>query len=113
MIEEKYTSDKEILIGLTIDYRHLENWQSFKENKEPILRELIERSINTNLATNIPSKDRPYLQTYSTHPFLDLYGVECNKGLAFDGVLSQLKQEERQNVVYLGDSIMTTLPLEN
>ena len=35
MIEEKYTSDREILIGLTIDYRHLENWQSFKENKEP------------------------------------------------------------------------------
>ena len=27
MIEEKYTSDREILIGLTIDYRHLENWQ--------------------------------------------------------------------------------------
>ena len=113
MIEEKYTSDKEILIGLTIDHRHLENWKLFKENKEPMLRELIERSVNTNLATNIPSKDRPYLQTYSTHPFLDLYAVECNKGLAFDGVLSQLKQEERQNVVYLGDSIMTTLPLEN
>jgi hypothetical protein len=37
IIEEKYTSNKEILIGLTIDYRHLENWQSFKENKEPIL----------------------------------------------------------------------------
>jgi hypothetical protein len=38
MIEEKYTSNKEILIGLTIDYRHLENWQSFKENTEPIMR---------------------------------------------------------------------------
>ena len=104
MIEEKYTSDREILIGLTIDYRHLENWQSFKENKEPKLREMIERCINTNLATNLPSKDRPFLQTYSTHPFLDMYGVECNKGLAFDSVLSQLKQEEITNVIYLGDS---------
>ena len=37
-LEEKYTSDKEILIGLTIDYRYLENWQSFKDNTEPILR---------------------------------------------------------------------------
>ena len=105
MIEEKYTSDKEILIGLTIDYRHLENWQSFKENKEPMLREMIERSINTNLATNLPSKDRPFIQTYSSHPFLDVYGVECNKGLAFDNVLSHLKEEERGiNVMYLGDS---------
>jgi HAD superfamily hydrolase (TIGR01484 family) len=104
MIEEKYTSDREILIGLTIDYRDLENWQSFKENKEPMLREMIERCINTNLATNLPSKDRPFLQTYSSHPFLDVYGVECNKGLAFDSVLSQLKQEEITNVMYLGDS---------
>jgi HAD superfamily hydrolase (TIGR01484 family) len=105
MIEEKYTSDREILIGLTIDYRHSENWQSFKENKEPMLRELIERCINTNLATNLPSKDRPLLQTYSTHPFLDVYGVECNKGFAFDSVLSHLKQEGRvMNVMYLGDS---------
>jgi hypothetical protein len=45
------------------------------------------------------------MQTYSSHPFLDVYGVECNKGLAFDNVLSQLKQEERGgNVMYLGDS---------
>ena len=96
MIEEKYTSDKEILIGLTIDYRHLENWQLFKENKEPMLREMIQRCINPNLATNLPSKDRPFIQTYSSHPFLDMYGVECNKGLAFDNVLSQLKQEGKR-----------------
>jgi hydroxymethylpyrimidine pyrophosphatase-like HAD family hydrolase len=105
MIEEKYDSAKEILIGLTIDYRHLQNWQLFKENKEPIIREVIQRTINANLATNSPSKYRPFIQTYSSHPFLDIYGVECNKGLAFDNVLSQLKQEERgTNVMYLGDS---------
>ena len=89
---------------MTIDYRHLENWKLFKENTEPILREMIQRSINTNLATNLPSKDRPSIQEYSSHPFLDVYGIECNKGLAFDSVLSQLKQEERANVMYLGDS---------
>jgi hypothetical protein len=69
MIEEKYTSDKEILIGLTIDYRHLDNWQLFKKNKEPSIREMIQRSINANLATNLPSKYRPFIQTYSSHPF--------------------------------------------
>jgi hydroxymethylpyrimidine pyrophosphatase-like HAD family hydrolase len=105
MIDEKYTSNREILIGLTIDYRHLENWQSFKENKEPMLREIIERCINTNLAQNLSSKDHPFIQTYSNHPFLDVYGVECNKGLAFDNVSSHLEQEGKiANVMYLGDS---------
>jgi hypothetical protein len=42
--EEKYTSDKEILIGLTVDYRHLENWHSFKGNTEPIIRDMIQKS---------------------------------------------------------------------
>jgi HAD superfamily hydrolase (TIGR01484 family) len=106
MIEEKYDSTKEILIGLTIDYRHLQYWQLFKENKEPMLRELIQKSINVNLAPNLSSKDRPFIQKYSSHPFLDIYGIDCNKGLAFDIVLSRLKQEERGggNVMYLGDS---------
>jgi HAD superfamily hydrolase (TIGR01484 family) len=103
-IEEKHTSDKGILIGLTIDYRHLENWQSFKENNEPMLREMIQRSINANLASH-PSKDRPFIQKYSSHPFLDVNGVECNKGLAFDIILSHLDEKERaSNVLYLGDS---------
>jgi hypothetical protein len=90
---------------LTIDYRHLENWQLFKENIEPSIREVIQRTINANLSPNLSSKDRPFIQKYSSHPFLDLYGIECNKGLAFDSVRSQLKQEERgANVMYLGDS---------
>jgi HAD superfamily hydrolase (TIGR01484 family) len=107
MIEEKYDSDKEILIGLTIDYRHLENWQSFKENTEPDIKEIIQRRMNANLRSNLSSKYRPVIQTYSSHPFLDVYGVECNKGLALDNVLSQLKQGKRKrggNVMYLGDS---------
>jgi HAD superfamily hydrolase (TIGR01484 family) len=107
-VEQKYTSDKEILIGLTIDYRHIENWQSFKENKEPVLREIIQRKIDADITSYSlsSSKGRPLIQIYSSHPFLDIYGVECDKGLAFDYVLSQLKQKERgaNNVMYLGDS---------
>jgi hypothetical protein len=59
MIEEKYDSAKEILIGLTIDYRHLQNWQLFKENKEPSIREVIQRTINANLRSIcLPNTDR-------------------------------------------------------
>ena len=34
------------------------------------------------------------------------YGVECDKGIAFDNVLSQLEEMEERggNVMYLGDS---------
>jgi HAD superfamily hydrolase (TIGR01484 family) len=104
MIEEKYTYDREILIGLTIDYRQLKNWKLFEEDTEPILREMIQRRINANLAPNLSSKDIPFIQQYSIHPFPDVYGIECDKGLAFDSVLSQLRQEEIANVMYLGDS---------
>jgi len=50
------------------------------------------------LKTNHSSK------TYSSHPFLDVYGIKCDEGLAFDNVLSQLTEKRRTNVVYLGDS---------
>jgi HAD superfamily hydrolase (TIGR01484 family) len=105
IIEEKYTSNKEILIGLTIDYRHLENWQSFKEITEPIIREIIQKSVNADLTPNLSFKGQPFIQSYSSHPFLDVYGAECNKGLAFDNVISFLSQEARVgNILYLGDS---------
>jgi HAD superfamily hydrolase (TIGR01484 family) len=105
IIEEKYTSNKEILIGLTIDYRHVENWQSFKENTEPIIREIIQKSVNADLAPNLFFKDQLFIQSYSSHPILDVYGVECNKGFAFDNALSQLEENGRGiNVIYLGDS---------
>jgi hydroxymethylpyrimidine pyrophosphatase-like HAD family hydrolase len=75
IIEEKYTSNREILIGLTIDYRHIDDWQSFKENKETMLRETIQKNINENIATNPSPKNRPFIRIYSSHPFLDVYGV--------------------------------------
>jgi hydroxymethylpyrimidine pyrophosphatase-like HAD family hydrolase len=106
MIEEKYDSDKETLIGLTIDYRHLENWRSFKENTEPTIIETIQMGIDANLASNLSFKDRPFIQSYSSHPFLDVYGVNCDKGLAIDNILSYLEKKDRRgtNIMYLGDS---------
>src|SRR5215216_4027395 len=70
-----------------------------------MLREMIQGSINASLVPNSSSKERPFIQIYSSHPFLDIYGVECNKGLAFDNVHSHLEQKERRtSVMYLGDS---------
>lgn len=65
---------------------------------------MIQKSINANLTPNLFSKDRPFIQSYSSHPFLDVYGVECDKGLAFDEVLTQLEEKGRTNIMYLGDS---------
>ena len=113
IIEEKYTSNKEILIGLTIDYRHLENWQLFKENTEPIIKEMIQKSINAN-TENLSSKDRPFIQSYSSHPFLDVYGLKCNKGLAFDHVFSQLAENGEELVLYILVTQKVIIPyLEN
>ena len=44
-IERKFTSDNQILAGITIDYRHLKEWQSYKRKTEPLLKEMIQRNI--------------------------------------------------------------------
>lgn len=105
VIEEKYTSDKEILIGLTVDYRQINDWISFKENVEPTIRETIQTSIDANLKSNLLT-DRPFIQSYTSHPFLDVYGTNCDKGLAIDNILSYLEKKDRRgtNIMYLGDS---------
>ena len=41
---------------------------------------------------------------YSTHPFLDIYGIKCDKGRAFDSVLKLLDIDASKKIMYLGDS---------
>jgi hypothetical protein len=102
-IERKFTSDNEILAGITIDYRHLKDWQSYKRETEPHLKEMIQRNMKSS------SIYQHYVQTYSTHPFIDVYSVRCDKCLAFDVAISELAcfnadDNRRQNILYLGDS---------
>jgi HAD superfamily hydrolase (TIGR01484 family) len=106
-IERKFTSDNEILAGITIDFRHLKDWQSYKRKTEPLVKEMIQRNIHSS------SAHQHYIQTYSTHPFIDVYSVRCDKGLAFDATISELAcfnnaidddEKIRQNILYLGDS---------
>jgi hydroxymethylpyrimidine pyrophosphatase-like HAD family hydrolase len=106
-IERKYTSDKKILAGITIDYRHLKDWRSHKENLEPALEEMIEKK----RSSSGESKSKPTLnvQTYASHPFIDVYAIKCDKGLAFDYISPMIstigrKGKGAQNIMYLGDS---------
>jgi len=41
---------------------------------------------------------------YSTRPFLDIYGLKCDKGRALDSVLKFLDMDKSKKILYLGDS---------
>jgi HAD superfamily hydrolase (TIGR01484 family) len=98
-VEHKYTTKGKILAGITIDYRHLEDWLSYKTKLEPLLFQRIQQIKNSQPSSKL------YVQTYSTHPFIDIYGIKCNKGSAFDSVLKLLDIDRSQNkTMYLGDS---------
>ena len=113
-IDRKFTTcNNKALIGITFDYRHLDNWGTFKKVDEPHLHGIIQDTINeyTHLS-DAGYGWKPYIQTYTSHPFLDLYAVKCDKGLAFDSIFKRntsnhtLSDSIRntRNILYLGDS---------
>ncbi|HZD36850.1 MAG TPA: hypothetical protein VE130_16715 [Nitrososphaeraceae archaeon] len=102
-VERKFTSDRHLLAGITVDYRHLEDWKMCKHQIEPLLKEMVQKCLSSvPLATNL------YCMTYKSHPFLDIYAKYCDKGLAFDDVSYELLKMRRaktlQGILYLGDS---------
>jgi hydroxymethylpyrimidine pyrophosphatase-like HAD family hydrolase len=105
IVERKYTSNRRILAGITVDWRDAQDWDYY--------RKLVHRFISTALR-NLSQPPEPvaslYVQKYDFHPFVDVYIRECNKGTAFDLVLSELsaeahdtlkenKNENRQNTI--------------
>jgi len=99
IIERKLTSDKKILAGVTFDYRHLQDWMSYKKRFEPFLNKIIQESQSSPPSYNLN------LQTYALHPFIDIYGSKCDKGMAFDYVTSKISNTQRkEKIMYLGDS---------
>jgi len=98
-IEYKHTTNG-MLAGLTVDWRHLSDWSYLGE----AMRHYIARTTTTLRKAPVPAD--VYVQEYSTHPFLDIYCTECNKGQAFDIVVSELAHVgvESSGVLYLGDS---------
>jgi trehalose-6-phosphatase len=113
-LDRKFTSCiNKTLIGITFDYRHLDNWETFKRVDEPHLLEIIQHTINEHTQLGGAGyKWKPYTQTYTSHPFLDLYAVKCDKGLAFDyffksntsNLTPSDSVKDTRNVLYLGDS---------
>jgi trehalose-6-phosphatase len=84
VVERKYTSDRRILAGLTVDWRYSDNWDYYKKGVRHFISALI-----TNLSKP-PVPIHLYVQKYDFHPFVDVYIKECNKGTAFDLVLSEI-----------------------
>ena len=101
LVERKHTSDG-ILAGLTIDWRNQlgDDWSYYR------------RAINhflSRIVSNLKKAPVPmgvYIQKYSEHPFVDIYSIECNKGVAFDTIISELGYISLDNkgTLYLGDS---------
>lgn len=101
LIERKYTSDG-VLVGLTVDWRHQpgDDWSYYR------------RGITHSISSIVANLNKPpvpveiYIEKYSTHPFVDVYSIECNKGIAFDTVIAELgyASANGKGTLYLGDS---------
>ena len=101
-VDHKYTSKERILAGITLDYRHIEDWLSYKTNLEPLLFQRIQQTKKSQPSS---SASKLYVEMYSTHPFIDVYGIKCDKGSAFHFVLKLLDMDSsKNNILYLGDS---------
>jgi HAD superfamily hydrolase (TIGR01484 family) len=96
-IGHKLTYLDHILAGITIDYRHIKKWEHYKTNIEPELKKKIQQIIKSSNSNSL------FLQTYSDHPFIDVYAVRCDKAKALDFIRSLLNNPERK-ILYLGDS---------
>jgi HAD superfamily hydrolase (TIGR01484 family) len=102
LIERKHTSDG-ILAGLTIDWRHQQlddEWSYYRRAINHFLSGVVANLNKAPLAMGV------YIQKYSEHPFVDIYSIECNKGVAFDTIISELGyiSIDGKDAMYLGDS---------
>jgi HAD superfamily hydrolase (TIGR01484 family) len=101
IVEKKYTSDRGVLAGITIDYRHLNDWNLYKNKIEPSLKKMIQKynSLSSRTMSDL------YVLTYKSHPFLDVYGLYSDKGMAFDFITANiLDTKNNRGILYLGDS---------
>lgn len=52
-VDYKYTSKERILAGITIDYRHLEDWLSYKTKLEPHLVQRIQHTKKSQPSSSV------------------------------------------------------------
>lgn len=97
-VEHKITYLDKLLAGITIDYRHIQKWEQYKTNIEPELKKAVLKFIDSTVSNDL------YVQTYSDHPFLDVYSFKCNKGMVMETIVQSLNLGNKGKVMYLGDS---------
>lgn len=97
-VEHKITYVDKILAGLSIDYRHIQKWEQYKTNIEPKLKKAILNFKEVNSPNDL------YVQTYSDHPFLDVYAVKYDKGKMVESIVQSLNLRDKAKILYLGDS---------
>lgn len=99
-IEKKYTFKENVLAGLTFDYRHLLKWENYKSNIEPIIL----NRINEYIKNNSSHLNDINVKTYTSHPFIDIYSTNFDKGMALDKIRQILNFDNNEKILYLGDS---------
>jgi hypothetical protein len=102
IVERKFTIDRQLLAGITIDYRHLKDWKLYKNQLEPLLKEMIQKYRSFSF---ISTSDL-YVLPYSSHPFLDIYALYCDKGMAFDLVVSDILNNKSNRNGVKGEGIL-------
>lgn len=101
-IYRKLTFKRNLLAGVTIDWRHLDDWYSIKKKIE---RNVLRISNEINYSSEYPL----FVQRYSSHPFVDIFSTMCSKGMAYDNIRkiihnSKDNKFKNKNILYLGDS---------
>lgn len=94
-VERKLTYDC-LLAGITFDWRTHDDWARYSD--------LVTGYVKTAVSNRYLSH-RLYVQTYRSHPFVDIYATKCDKGSGFDSIVSELGYSKTMGaILYLGDS---------
>jgi len=96
-IDPKYNYVDGILAAISLDYRQIQKWGHYKTNIEPYVLNSIQQFV-LSLPNDL------FVQTYSDHPFIDIYSMHLDKGQAIDAISHLLNLSKEQKVLYLGDS---------
>jgi len=96
-IESKYNYLDGILAAISLDYRQIQKWEHYKTNIEPHVLNSIQQFV-LSLPNDL------FVQTYSDHPFIDIFSMRLDKGQAIDAIFNLLNLSKEQKVLYLGDS---------
>lgn len=114
-IEKKFlTIAKDVLGGITIDWRSdtKQEWGINSENYKKIVKKSLYKILKksqTNKTSNIDFNhyfQKFFIQEYSSHPLIDIYGTHISKEYTYDCVVSELStiNIDKGKIIYLGDS---------